>query len=99
MLIYYALEKFELYCQKKVGIHKTIREQHLINKVCENTHTQKKPKTKNQTKITMNLGSWNIFPGVQPGLSNSIWNDGGNDHISKEKKNSDILTQWISLTH
>ena len=49
MLIYYALEKFELYCQKKVGIHKTIREQHLINKVCENTHTQKKPKTKNQT--------------------------------------------------
>ena len=34
----------------------------------------------------MNLGSWNIFPGVQPGLSNSIWNDGENDHISKEKK-------------
>jgi len=46
MLIYYALEKFELYRQKKVGIHKTIREQHLINKGCENTHTYKNPKQK-----------------------------------------------------
>ena len=48
--------------------------------VCVKTHTHTKP-----TKITMNLGSWNIFPGVQPGLRNSIWNDGGNDHSSKEK--------------
>lgn len=49
-------------------------------------HTHTKTQNKKKPKITMNLGSWNIFPGVQPGLSNSIWNDGENDHISKEKK-------------
>lgn len=55
MLIFcYALEKFELYCQKKVDIHKTIRRQHLINKGCENTDKKKK-KQKKQTQITMNL--------------------------------------------